>query len=179
MNQGQERPLLVETWLGSTVLVEYIGGQRLEDDVLRRISTEDLTVDAPQRVKTSLFVLENYNPFGIEVRSRGDSEPQFLPWNAVLRMVETDRETSQDFEEARQEEEQVEQTEEASPPHVRQELMNRLANAQTPSEIADVKADVDRWLAAHPGDGDVRLAREQLGTEDPEEYLDLEAGSPT
>jgi hypothetical protein len=178
MDRGQERPLLVETWLGSTVLVEYVGGQPLEDDVLRRISTEDLTADAPQRVKTSLFVLENYNQFGIEVRSRRDSEPQFLPWSAVLKMVEPDREIAEDFEIAGQEGERVKHTEEGGP-HDRLELMGLLANARTPSEIASARAAADSWLAAHPSDGDVRLARERLETEDPEEDFDLEEGSPT
>jgi hypothetical protein len=113
------------------------------------------------------------------VRSRRDSEPRFLPWSAVLKIAGIDREISEDFEEARHEEEQVEQTEEGRLPDHRQELMKRLANAQTPSEIMNARAAADCWLAAHPGDGDVRLARERLGTEDPEEYLDLEAGSPT
>jgi hypothetical protein len=56
--------------------------------------------------------------------------------------------------------------------------MDRLADAQTPSELASARVAADDWLAANPGDGDVRLAREQLGAE-PEEDLDLEEGSPT
>ena len=71
VDQGQERPILVETWLGSTIFVEYVGGQSLESDALRRISAEDSTAEAPQTVKTSFLVLENYNSYGIEVRFRG------------------------------------------------------------------------------------------------------------
>jgi hypothetical protein len=56
--------------------------------------------------------------------------------------------------------------------------MTRLAEARTPSELASARTAADDWLAANPGDGDVRLARERLGTE-PGEDLELEEGSPT
>ncbi len=168
--------MLVETWLGSTVFVEYVGGQPLEGDVLRGIAAEDSTAEAPQRVKTSFLVLENYNQYGIEVRFRGDVEPHFLPWGAVLRMAEAEGGTPEGSEEAPRE--RLEEMQEAEPPRDRQELMDRLANARTPSELANARTAADSWLAANPGDGDVRLARERLGVE-PEEDLDLEEGSPT
>ncbi len=56
--------------------------------------------------------------------------------------------------------------------------MDRLADARTSSELASARAAADDWLAANPGDGDVRLARERLGAES-EEDLELEEGSPT
>lgn len=175
MDRGDERPLLVETWLGSTVFVEYVGGQPLEGEVLRRIAAEGSTADTPQRVKTSFLVLENYNQYGIEVRFRGDAEPHFLPWGAILRMAEAEGGTSEGFEEAPRE-----RTEPRGdgPPRDRGELMDRLAHARTPSELASARAAADDWLAANPGDGDVRLARERLDAE-PEEDLELEEGSPT
>ncbi|HEX6709273.1 MAG TPA: hypothetical protein VF068_02995, partial [Rubrobacter sp.] len=74
------------------------------------------------------------------------------------------------------------QAKEDSPPRDRQELMDRIAGARTPPEIASAREAADSWLAANPGDGDVRLAREQLGTdpeENLEEDLELEEGSPT
>ena len=61
----------------------------------------------------------------------------------------------------------------------RQELLNRLAGAQTPSEVADARTAADSWLADYPDDGDVRQARERLSPRDPEEDLELEEGSPT
>jgi len=57
--------------------------------------------------------------------------------------------------------------------------MNRLTNARTPAEVANARAAADSWLAANPGDGDVRLARERLQEAYPEEDLDLEEESPT
>ncbi len=45
--------------------------------------------------------------------------------------------------------------------------------------MANARAVVDSWLAANPGDGDVRLARERLQEAYPEEGLELEEGSPT
>jgi hypothetical protein len=176
VDRGDERPLLVETWLGNTIFVEYVGGQPLEGEVLRRIAAEDSTADTPQRVKTSFLVLENYNQYGIEVRFRGDAEPHFLPWGAILRMAEAEGASPEGSEEAPSE--RMERMQGEVPPRDREELMDRLADAQTPSELASARAAADDWLAANPGDGDVRLARERLGAE-PEEDLDLEEGSPT
>jgi hypothetical protein len=68
---------------------------------------------------------------------------------------------------------------EESGPQDRQELMDRLANARNPAEVADARAAADSWLTANPGDGDVRLARERLQEAYPEEDLELEEGSPT
>lgn len=175
MDRDQERPLLVETWLGNAVFVEYLGGEPLEGEVLRGIVAEDSTPDTPQRVKTSFLILENYNQYGIEVRFRGDAEPHFLPWGAILRMAEAEGGSMEGSEEASRE-----RTEppEVSPPRDRGELMDLLVSARTPSELASARAAADDWLAANPGDGDVRLARERLGAE-PEEDLELEEGSPT
>jgi hypothetical protein len=177
VDQGQERPLLVETWLGNTVFVEYIGGRPLDGDVQRGIAAKDSTAHKPQRVKTSFLVLENYNQYGIEVRFRGDAEPHFLPWGAILRMAKAEGgglEGSEEFPRER-----AGQAEEGSPLRDHQRLMDRLADARRPAaEVASARDAADSWLAANPGDGDVRLAREQLGT-DPEEDLELEEGSPT
>jgi hypothetical protein len=168
--------LLVETWLGNTVFVEYVGGQPLEGEILRRIAAEDSTANTSQRVKTSFLILENYNQYGIEVRFRGDAEPHFLPWGAVLRMTEAEGATPEGSEVAPSERTQRAQGD--GSPRDRGELMEQLADARTPPELASARAAADDWLAANPGDGDVRLARERLGVE-PEEDLDLEEGSPT
>ena len=48
-----------------------------------------------------------------------------------------------------------------------------------PAEVANARAAADSWLAANPGDGGVRLARERLQEAYPEEDLELEEGSPT
>lgn len=173
MDQGQERPFLVEAWLGSTVFVEYVGGQPLESGALRAISAEDSTAEAPQRVKTSFLVLENYNRYGIEVRFRDAPEPHFLPWGAVLRIASAEPETPAA---PRQRARQAEQDD---APRDRQGLMDRLANARTPAELTNARAAADSWLASNPSDGDVRLALERLGAAEPEEDLDLEEGSPT
>jgi hypothetical protein len=168
--------LVVEAWLGNTVFVEYLGGEPLESDVLRSIAAENSTADAPQRVKTSFLVLENYNQYGIEVRFRGEAEPHFLPWGAVLRMSEAEGTSPEGLS--------GEVLSELTGPREgvltrdRVELMELLAGTRTTSELASARAAADDWLAANPGDGDVRLARERLG-EEPEEDLELEEGSPT
>ncbi len=175
----QERPLLVEAWLGGTVLVEYMSGHRPENNARRGVEAGgDTMAEAPLMVKTAWFVLENYNQFGIEVRSGEDSEPQFLSWGAVLRIAGTEEEVSEGPQKTCKRE-QVERMEGSGTPRERQEVMDQLANARTPAEAANARAAADSWLAANPGDGDVRLAREHLQEAYPEEELDLEEGSPT
>lgn len=98
-----------------------------------------------------------------------------MAWGAVLRIGDTGQETPED----QREREQVEQMEESGTPRDRQEHMDRLANARNPAEVADARAAADSWLAANPGDGDVRLARERLQEAYPEEDLELDEGSPT
>lgn len=58
--------------------------------------------------------------------------------------------------------EQAEQTEEAASSHRRQELMDLMASAGTPTEVAVARAAADSWLASNPSDGDVRAARDRL-----------------
>jgi hypothetical protein len=40
--------------------------------------------------------------------------------------------------------------------------MNQLGSARKLSEVATAKVAADSWLATHPVDSEVRLAREQL-----------------
>jgi hypothetical protein len=41
-------------------------------------------------------------------------------------------------------------------------LMDRLAKAQTATEVAVARGAADAWLAANPSDGDVRMALDRL-----------------
>ncbi len=61
----------------------------------------------------------------------------------------------------------------------RRDLLERLARAQTPPEVASARTAADSWLVEHPDDGDVRQARERLEAAELEEDLDLEEGGPT
>lgn len=61
--------------------------------------------------------------------------------------------------------------------HGRQELLDRLAGARTPAELANARAAADIWLADNPEDEEVRRVRKRLETASSEE--DLEEGSPT
>lgn len=165
--------MLIDSWLGNAVVVEYMGGQLLEESVLVRVGAGDATAEVPQKVKISTFILENYNQFGIEVRPQGTPEPYFLSWAAVLAIAGAEGEPSEPREERSQSSEEA-----AGAPRNRQELMDRLGSARTPSEIANARADADSWLATHPSDGDVRVARERLEA-NYDEDVDLEEGSPT
>ena len=55
-----------------------------------------------------------------------------------------------------------EQTEQAAPSIDRQELMDLLANASTPTEVQVARAAANTWLGNNPSDGDVRVARDHL-----------------
>jgi hypothetical protein len=107
--------------------------------------------------KKEEMLLATYNALGVEAQRSAEEAPLFMPWSANLSIQGPSRE---DMKWERRD---------------RQELMDRLAGAGSESE-EDAKAAADSWLSAHPGDGDVRLAREQLEAHSAE---DLEEGSPT
>ncbi len=128
----------------------------------RRVVIQHLagTPDEEQPVaKKEEMFLATYNALGAEAQRSAEEAPLFMPWDAILSIQGPSRE---DLERERQD---------------RQELMDRVAGAETESEVEDARTAADSWLSAHPSDGDVRLAREQLQAEYPEE--DLEEGSPT
>ncbi len=57
---------------------------------------------------------------------------------------------------------QAEQTEEPTSSHRREELMDLMASAGTPTQVAVARAAADTWLADNPSDGDMRAARDRL-----------------
>ena len=68
----------------------------------------------------------------------------------------------------------------------RRELLERLSGAQSRLEVADARAEAERWMAQHPDDEEVRRAVDRLEPAGGEENLggeqqgeDLEEGSPT
>ncbi len=127
----------------------------------RRVVIQHLagTPDEEQPVaKKEEMFLATYNALGAEAQRSAEETPLFIPWGAILSIQGPSRE---DLERERQD---------------RQELMDRLAGAETESEVEDARTAADSWLSAHPSDGDVRLAREQLEARPAE---DLGEGSPT
>jgi hypothetical protein len=103
------------------------------------------TPDGEQPVaKKEEMVLTAYSALGVEAQRSAEEPSFFMPWSAILSI----RGPSQEEIEREQRD--------------RQALMDQLSGARTSSEMADARAAADDWLSAHPGDGDVRLAREQL-----------------
>jgi hypothetical protein len=166
MDQEHDRTLL-DGWLGETVVVQYTGADAPSGEQLEELTEDPGTMlTSPPRTVTRFLILEGYDWFGITVRSRAEEDvPFLLPWGAVLYMqaIEEAEEASPELA-VQGQTEQVEdgQAEEAAPLPDRQELMDRLANAQTATEVAVAKGTADAWLAANPSDGDVRLALERL-----------------
>lgn len=150
--------MTVTEWLGLPVLVKYMAGPdyELDPENISRIVT------GQAEARAGWFVLTKLGTFGIEVKRLNEDDIHFIPWGSVLSMQPLPKEVREPLMQAMREAMQQEQTEETTPSPDRQELMDMLANVGTPSEAADAKAAADGWLLAHPSDGDVRMAREQL-----------------
>ena len=166
MDQAQDRTLL-DAWLGKTVFVQYTGADAPSDEQLEELTEDpDTMLASPPRTVTRFLILEGYDWFGIVVRSRSEEDvPFLLPWGAVLYMQAIEEAEEAGPEPAvheRGEQFEDEQAEEAAPRPDRQELMDRLANAQTSTEVAVARGAADAWLAASPSDGDVRMALDRL-----------------
>ena len=162
MDQGQDRTVL-DGWLGETLVVQYTGADAPSGEQLEELTEDPGTMlTSPPRTVTRFLILEGYDWFGIMVRSRSEEDvPFLLPWGAVLYMQPI--EEAEEVGPQRALREQTEQTEEEAPYHDRrQELMDRLANAQTTTEVAVARGAADAWLAANPSDGDVRMALDRL-----------------
>jgi hypothetical protein len=153
---------ILQDWVGNWVELHYVS------------SSAEVTphgiIAGPQETRVGIFLLEAIDDRGIEAFILDPDERRtiFVPWNSVLLV----RGPSRD------ELEQSEQTEKDEPARDRQEIMDQLAEARTSSEIDEARAAADDWLAAHPEDGDVRVARERLESNYPED-TDLEEGNPT
>jgi hypothetical protein len=163
MDTDSVRPI-AQDWLGRWVVMEYWAGPEFDYD------DEDKVVQGRPEARTAAVYLEWVGPWGVEVRRLEDDPVSFFPWSAVIRIEGPTREEM--------EREQAEQPEQAASSPDRQEVMDLLTNAETPSEAADAKAAADGWLLTHPSDGDVRMAREQLEARFPE-GTDPEEASPT
>ncbi len=155
MEQRGERvaPIMTE-WLGEWILVRYWGGPKINADDAES-NAPDYVASGPAEARQTMTLLEEVGNWGITVRHADDPPDvtSFLPWSAVMMMRGPSREAM--------EREQAEQTEEADPAR-RQELMDLLASAGTPTEVEVARAAADTWLASNPSDGDVRVARDHL-----------------
>ena len=160
MGWGPEtRGSVLQRWVGNWIELHYAA------------SSAEVTphgiISGPPETRVGMYLLEAIDDRGIEAFIPDPDERRtiFVPWNSVLLVRGPSRE-------------ELERTEEGGPSRDREELMDQLSNARTPSEIADAKAAADSWLATHPEDGDVRLVRERLESLSSND-MDLEEGSPT
>ena len=177
MDQNPERRNLMELMLGHQIAVKYVSGPDITEDNVDQVVEEGRVLKGQLEARTAAFYLRGHSNFGIEVAKTAERGTEiFIPWGAVLAIWGPSREDLERNAREPSEREWPAQTEEGGPPRDRWELMGQLGSARTPSEVANAKAAADDWLAAHPGDGDVRLARQQLRVAYPAE--DLEEGSP-
>ena len=138
---------MLQRWLGKRIELHHTASSA-------EVTTHGV-VAGPPETRIGVYVLEAVNDTGIEasVPDPDNGTMIYVPWNSVLLIQGPIPENlDRDLE-----------MEEAAPPHDRrQELMDRLANAQTTTEVAVAKGAADAWLAANPSDGDVRMALDQL-----------------
>ncbi len=178
MDPNPEQRDLVDLMLGHQVAIKYLSGPDITEDNVDQIVEEGRVLKGQPEARTAAFYLRGCSQFGVEVSKTAQRGNEiFIPWGAVLAIWGPSREELERNARAHTDRDQPERTEEGDLPRDRRELMDQLGDARTPSEIAEAKVAADNWLAAHPSDGDVRLARERLQAEYPEE--DLEEGSPT
>ncbi len=178
MDRDPEQRNLIDLMLGHQVGVKYVSGPDITEDNVDQIVEEGRVLKGQPEARTAAFYLRRCSQFGVEVSKTAERGNEiFIPWGAVLAIWGPSREDLERPAREATDQEQPERTGGGGPPRDRRELMSQLGNARTPAEIANLRAAADNWLAAHPGDGDVRLARERLSSEHPEE--DLEEGSPT
>ena len=141
------RESALQRWLGKRVELHHTASSA-------EVTAKGV-VAGPPETRIGVYVLEAVNDTGIEasVPDPDDGKMIYVPWNSVLLIQgPIPEDPNRDPE-----------REEAAPPHDRrQELMDRLANAQTTTEVAVAKGAADAWLAANPSDGDVRMALDQL-----------------
>lgn len=170
MDRSSQRRDLIDLMLGQQVAIKYVSGPDITDDNVNRVVEEGRILEGQPEARTATFYLRGYTNLGIEVTRKAEPGSDiFIPWGAVLAMWGPSRESL--------ERNAGEAGPPAGPPRDRRELMDWLSSARTPSEVASVRAAAESWLSAHPGDGDVRLARDRLQPAYPAE--DLEEGSPT
>ncbi len=153
---------ILQDWVGNWVELHYVA------------SSAEVTphgiITGPQESRVGIYLLEAIDDNGIEAFMLDPDERRtiFIPWHSVLLVRGPSREELEQSERARKDESSRD----------RQEIMDKVAEARTSSEIDEARAAADDWLAAHPEDGDVRVARERLETDHPED-MDLEEGNPT
>ena len=144
--RGVRGPVL-QRWLGKRVELHHAASSA-------EVTAKGV-VTGPAETRIGMYVLEAVNDTGIEasVPDTDNGMMIYVPWNSVLLIQGP---IPEDLDRDRE-------TEEAAPPHDRRrELMDRLANAQTTTEVAVARGAADAWLAANPSDGDVRMALDRL-----------------
>ena len=146
---GEVRDSILQRWVGSWVELHHAASSA-------EITPHGEMVVGPAESRVGTYRLEAIDDKGIEASILNPEErsTSFVPWHSVLLIQGPSRQEL--------DRDQSEQTEEATPSHRRQELMNLMANAGTPTEVAVARAAADTWLADNPSDGDVRAARAQL-----------------
>ncbi len=140
------RGSVLQRWLGKRVELHHAASSA-------EVTTHGVVAGPPES-RIGVYVLEAVNDMGIEASAPDTDNGTmiYVPWNSVLLIQGPLLEDPyRDLE-----------TEDTQPHDRRQELMDRLANAQTTTEVAVAKGAADAWLAANPSDGDVRMALDQL-----------------
>ncbi len=153
---GEKRESMLQRWVGSWVELHHAASSA-------EITPHGEMISGPAESRVGTYRLEAIDERGIEagILNPGERRTIFVPWHSILLIQGPSR------EELQREQDQPKQTEEAGDPARRQELMDLIANAGTPTQVAVARGAADTWLADHPSDGDVRAARDRLADVNP------------
>jgi hypothetical protein len=147
-HEPEKAESVLQSWLGNWVELHYAASSA-------EVTPHGEMITGPVETRIGTCRLEAMNEKGIEASlpDAGERSTLFIPWHSVLLLQGPSRQEM--------EQNQSEQTAEASPAR-RQELMDLLASAESPTQVVVARAAADSWLASNPSDGDVRMARDQL-----------------
>ena len=153
---GETKDSILQRWVGSWVELHHAASSA-------EITPHGEMISGPAESRVGTYRLEAVEERGIEagILNPGERKTIFIPWHSVLLIQGPSR------KELQQDQDQPEQAEETGDPSRRQELMDLIANAGTPTQVAVARGAADTWLADHPSDGDVRAARDRLADVNP------------
>jgi hypothetical protein len=75
-------PQVLNDWLGYRLLVKYLTGPDVDPE------DADRAVTGQTEARTELLYLEQIGAYGVVVKKVAEGSPEFIPWGAVLAILD-------------------------------------------------------------------------------------------
>jgi hypothetical protein len=75
-------PQVLNDWLGYRLLIKYITGPDVDPE------DADRAVTGQTEARTELLYLEQIGAYGVVVKKVAEGSPEFIPWGAVLAILD-------------------------------------------------------------------------------------------